>query len=100
MQSTSIGQLYSPDEPLNWNCSGLPGQSPPGSYRLVNFDGRIGVNLQRYNNAASHGEISCVQEFEGDGLDVRMLDSLSVLATFSLNFQSLSLCGKAGSECP
>ena len=34
------------------------------------------------------------------GLDARNLDSLSVIATFSLNFQSLSLCGKEGSECP
>lgn len=100
LQRSSIGQLYSPGEPSNWNCSRLPGQSPPGSFSVVEFDGRLGVNLQRYNNAASHGEISCVQEFEGEGLDVRTLDSLSVLATFSLNFQSLSLCGKAGSECP
>ena len=100
LQSSSIGQLYSPGEPLNWNCSGLPGQSPPGSYSVVEFDGRIGVSLQRYNNATSHGEISCTQEFEGEGLDVRALDSLSVLVTFSLNFQSLSLCGKLGSECP
>lgn len=100
LQSSSIGQLYATGEPLNWNCSRLPDQSPPGSYSVVEFDGRIGVNLQRYNNAISHGEISCVQEFEGEGLDVRTLDSLSVLATFSLNFQSLSLCGKAGSECP
>lgn len=100
LRRSSIGQLYAPGEPSNWNCSRLPGQSPPGSYSLVEFDGRIGVNLQRYNNATSHGEISCVQEFEGKGLDVRNMESLSVLATFSLNFQSLSLCGKAGSECP
>jgi len=100
LHSSGADQLYSPGEPLNWNCSRLPGQSPPGSYSVVEFDGRLGVNLQRYNNATSHGEISCVQEFEGEGLDVRTLDSLSVLATFSLNFQSLSLCGKAGSECP
>ena len=100
LQSSSIGQLYSPGEPLNWNCSGLPEQNPPGSYSVLEFDGRVGVNLQRYNNAASHGEISCIQEFEDGGLDVRTLDSLSALATFSLNFQSLSLCGKEGSECP
>lgn len=100
LQRSSIGQLYTQGEPLNWNCSRLPGQSPPGSFSLVEFDGRIGVNLQRYNNATNHGEISCVHEFEGEGLDVRTLESLSVLATFSLNFQSLSLCGKAGSECP
>ncbi len=100
LQRSSIGWLYSPGEPLNWNCSGLPEQNPPGSYSMLEFDGRVGVSLQRYSNATSHGEISCIQEFEGDGLDVRTLDSLSVIATFNLNFQSFSLCGKEGSECP
>ncbi len=100
LQGTSIGQLYSPGVPLNWDCSGLPGQSPPGSFTTLEFDGRVGVNLQRFDNATTHGEISCIQEFEGEGLDARHFDSLRLLATFSLNFQSVSLCGKAGSECP
>lgn len=100
LQSASIGQLYSKGEPLNWNCSGLPEQTPPGSYSILEFDGRVGVNLQRFDNATTHGEITCIQEFEGEGLDVRHFDSLTVLATFSLNFQSVSLCGKEGSECP
>ncbi len=97
---SSVGQMYSPGVPLNWNCSRLPGQNPPGSFSLAEYDGRVGMRLQRFNNATSHGEVSCIQEFEGDGLDVTQYDSLSVLATFSLNFQSLSLCGKEGSECP
>ena len=100
LQNSSIGQLYSPGEPLNWNCGGLPDQNPPGSYSILEYDGRVGVNLQRFGNARSHGEISCIQEFEGEGLDVRQFDSISVLATFSLNYQSLSLCGTEGSECP
>ena len=100
LQSLSIGQLYSPGEPLNWNCSGLPEQNPPGSYSILESDGRVGVNLQRFGNATTHGEISCKQEFEAEGLDVRHFESLRVLATFSLNYQSLSLCGKEGSECP
>ena len=100
LQSPGVGQLYSPGEPLNWNCGGLPEQDPPGSYSLLEFDGRVGVSLRRYNNATTHGEISCIQEFADEGLDVRSYDSLSVLATFKLNYQSLSLCGKEGSECP
>ncbi len=100
LQSPTIGQAYSPGEPLNWNCGRLPEQQPPGVYSLLEFDGRLGMSLQRYNNATSHGEISCVQEFGGEGLDVRSYESLSVLATFKLNYQSLSLCGKEGSECP
>ena len=100
LQSTSIGQMYFPDEPPNWDCSGKEDQNPPGSYSLVNYDGRVGMNLRRHDNATSHGEISCSQVFEEPGLDARELDSLRVLATFSLNQQSLSLCGKLGSECP
>ena len=100
LQRLSIGQLYSPGKPMNWNCVGLPEQNPPGSFSVLEFDGRVGVSLQRYNNATTHGEISCIQEFDGEGLDVSRFDSLSVLATFSLNFQSLSLCGREGSECP
>jgi hypothetical protein len=100
LQSLGISSRIAPSELLNWNCGGLPEQDPPGSYSLLESDGRVGVSLQRYNNATSHGEISCVQQFEGDGLDVRSYESLSVLATFELNFQSLSLCGKEGSECP
>ena len=100
LQSTSIGQMYFPGEPPNWNCSGKEDQDPPGAYSLVNYDGRVGMNLRRHDNATSHGEISCIQVFEEPGLDARELDSLRVLATFSLNQQSLSLCGKLGSECP
>jgi len=100
LQSASIGQMYAPGEPLNWNCSGLPGQVPPGSHSLVEYDGRVGVGLRRYSNATTHGEISCIQSFAGEGLDARAFESLSVLATFSLDYQSLSLCGTKGSECP
>jgi hypothetical protein len=100
LQSRPIGQMYSPGEPLNWNCSGLPDQDPPGFYSLVEHDGRLGVSLRRHSNATTHGEISCIQFFEGEGLDARSFDSLSILATFSLNYQSLSLCGTKGSECP
>ena len=100
LQSINIWPRYSPDEPLNWNCSGLRQQDPPGAYGLLEYDGRVGVSLRRHGNATSHGEISCIQEFEGEGLDAEAFDSLRVLATFSLNYQSLSLCGKEGSECP
>ena len=99
-QGSTLGQMYSPGVPLNWDCSLLPQRNPPGLFSLAEYDGRVGVRLQRFNNATSHGAVTCLQEFEGEGLDVRHIDSLSVLATFSLNYQSLSLCGREGSECP
>lgn len=100
LQPPGMGPLFSPSLPFNWNCGGLPEQDPPGSFSLLEVDGRVGVSLQRYNNATTHGEIACIQEFEGEGLDVRNFDSLSVVTTFRLSYQSLSLCGKEGSECP
>lgn len=84
----------------NWSCSVSQEQPPEGRFALVEYDGRVGIRLRRLNNAATHGVVRCLQEFEGDGLDVTEFDSLRILATFSANYQSLSLCGKAASECP
>ena len=100
LQDTPIGQVYTPDAPPSWSCRGLPAQDPPGYYSLVEYDGRVGVSLRRHSNATTHGEISCMQVFEAESLDARAFESLSILATFSLNYQSLSLCGTKGSECP
>ncbi len=100
LQNTSMETIYASGVPLNWSCGLLPEQEPPGSYSLVNRDGRIGLALRRFNNATSHGEIGCLQEFEAPGLDASDYESLRVLATFRLDYQSLSLCGKLGSECP
>lgn len=100
LQDTPLGQVYTPDAPQNWSCRGLPTQEPPGYYSLVEHDGRVGVSLRRHSNATTHGEISCMQVFEAESLDAREFESLSILATFSLNYQSLSLCGTKGSECP
>ena len=83
-----------------WSCSALQDQPPEGSFALMEHDGRVGLRLRRLNNAATHGEVSCVYNFEDDGLDVTAYDSLRVLTTFSPIYQSLSLCGKLASECP
>ena len=83
-----------------WNCSVSQEQLPEGTFALAEHDGRLGLRLRRLNNAAAHGVVRCIQEFEGAGLDVTEYDSLRVMATFSANYQSLSLCGKAASECP
>ena len=100
LQDTPLGQVYTPDAPPSWSCQGLPTQDPPGYYSLVEYDGRVGVSLRRHSNATTHGEISCMQTFDAESLDAREFESLRILATFSLNYQSLSLCGTKGSECP
>ena len=81
-----------------WECSRPPDQQPPGSYSLVEFEGRLGVRLRRVNNAQTNGEVRCTQTFAG-GLDVSEYDSLRVLTTFSPEYQSLSVCGSLASEC-
>ena len=84
----------------DWRCSITQQQPPPGEFSLVRFDGRVGMRLSRFNNAQSNGEVRCTQTFEGDGLSVSEFDSLRVLTTFRTNYQSLSVCGSAASECP
>ncbi len=85
---------------IDWQCSVEQAQAPPGDYSLVRFDGRVGLRLSRFNNAQSNGEVRCIQTFEGDGLSVSEYDSLRVMTTFRTNYQSLSVCGRAASECP
>ncbi len=84
----------------DWQCSVVQRQAPPGNYSLVRFDGRIGLRLSRFNNAQSNGAVRCTQSFAGEGLSVSEYDSLRVLTTFRTNYQSLSVCGRAASECP
>ena len=84
----------------DWQCSVEQAQAPPGDYSLVRFDGRIGLRLSRFNNAQSNGAVRCTQTFEGDGLSVSEFESLRVMSTFRTNYQSLSVCGRAASECP
>ena len=84
----------------DWRCSARQRQAPPGDYSLVRFDGRVGLRLSRFNNAQSNGEVRCAQTFPGAGLSVSEFDSMRVLTTFRTNYQSLSVCGRAASECP
>lgn len=83
-----------------WQCTIRQEQPPAGNYSLEDFDGRVALRLRRVNNAQANGEVRCVQAFAGDGLDVSSYDSLRVVTTFRPNYQSLSVCGKAASECP
>ena len=84
----------------DWRCSIRQQQAPPGDFSLVRFDGRVGLRLRRLNNAQSNGEVRCTQAFAGAGLDVQDYDTVRVLTTFLPNYQNLSVCGRAASECP
>lgn len=84
----------------DWQCSIRQEQAPPGDFSLVRFDGRVSLRLLRLNNATSNGEVRCKQTFAGDGLNVQDYDTVRVLTTFLPNYQNLSVCGRAASECP
>lgn len=84
--------------PPNWACAAPQDKPPPGSYSLVEFEGRQGMRLRRVNNARTNGDVSCTQIFT-DGLDVSGVDTMRILTTFSPENQSLSVCGSLASEC-
>ena len=85
----------SPGLPPKWGC-----RANHGAFTMEEFDGRVGIRLRRLGNVTSPGEARCIQPFGSDGLDVTGFDSIRVVATFHLNYQSLSRCGVEGSECP
>ena len=95
----SATRQFQPIEPRYWDCQADLGELPYGAYTLGEFDGRVGVRLYRFENARTHGEIRCSQAY-ADGVDVGAYDTMRVLATIRFDYQSLSLCGKDGSECP
>ena len=86
--------------PPGWGCRVNQDELPRGESTIGEFDGRVGIRLKRLSNATSHGEVGCVQPFGVDGLDVKDYDSIKIVSTFYLNYQSLSKCGTVGSECP
>ncbi len=103
LQSGSFSLLRGPQligALTDWQCSVRQQQAPPGNFSLEPFDGRVSLRLNRFNNAQSNGEVRCTQTFAGDGLSVAEFDSLRILTTFRTDYQSLSVCGRAASECP
>ena len=92
------------DPPFVWNCSsGPPTNLPSGRYRAdVAPDGRRGFRLVRSEGANTNGYTRCEQTLgeAREGVDVREYDYLSLQTTLYIDYQSLSLCGIDGSECP
>lgn len=84
-----------PNLPPKWGC-----HASHGAFAMQSFNGRAGIRLRRLGNVTSSGEVRCIQPFGSRGLDVTDFDSVRVVTTFNLNYQSLSRCGIQGSECP
>jgi hypothetical protein len=82
-----------------WACTNSTDNLPRGSYAAEVQDGRPVLHLTRANDATTNGQTACSQFF-GDGIDVSGFTSLNLRVAFNIQFQSLSACGTAGSECP
>lgn len=100
LQPIALSQDGNPMMPPGWGCRYNQDELPRGTSTLDEFDGRMGIRLKRLDNATSHGEVGCVQPFGVSGLDVTSYESVKIITTFYLNYQSLSKCGTLGSECP
>ena len=103
MPAASAGEALA-DPPFVWNCSsGPPTNLPSGRYRAdVAPDGRRGFRLVRSEGADTNGYTRCEQTLgeAREGVDVTGYDYLSLQTTLYIDYQSLSLCGVDGSECP
>ncbi len=100
LQPVTVSTEGNPIMPPGWGCRVNQNDLPRGTFSVEEFDGRRVVRLRRLDNATSNGEVGCVQPFGTDGIDVTGYESVRVVSTFNLNYQSLSKCGIAGSECP
>lgn len=86
--------------PARWGCTTNQRELPRGAYRADIYDGREVLRLVRSDGATANGEVRCKQIYAEPGQDVQDFNYLELEATFLINFQSVSRCGVAGSECP
>ncbi|MBZ0277859.1 MAG: hypothetical protein K8I60_17055, partial [Anaerolineae bacterium] len=87
---------------LSWACTNSQDELPRGDYVSELEDGRPVLRLLRAGNATKNGETRCVARSINDsnGQNVSSYDYLALQLTFKINYQSLNICGQAGSECP
>lgn len=86
--------------PQNWTCADNPNQPPIGAFRLEQQDEQVAMRLVRGEGATSHGDTRCLYYLGATGLDVTPYDYLALRVAFVIHYQSLSVCGTDGSECP
>lgn len=100
LSDTSIAEEDETPLPARWGCTNIQDNTPRGDYRMQFGDGRSSIRLVRAEGASSHGETRCKQFFPEPGYSLEGYSYLELTTTFFINFQSLSDCGVAGSECP
>jgi hypothetical protein len=84
----------------SWVCSNREDTPPSGRYFLERANGRMVMRMLRADGATSNGETRCLNSFGQYGLDVAEYTYLELRVMFSIQFQSLDVCGTQGSECP
>lgn len=87
--------------PVRWGCYDQTESAPAGQSFPQIWDSRSALRLVRLDGAASHGQTGCYQVLAPDrGVDVSEYSFIELQTTFLINYQSLSMCGIDGSECP
>ncbi|MCB9451692.1 MAG: hypothetical protein H6672_09645 [Anaerolineaceae bacterium] len=99
---TEQGDILAGDLLLSWACTNNQEDLPRGSFTSELDDGHSVLRLVRAGDATKNGETRCQARTINptETIDVSGYDYLALRATFKINFQSLSVCGVAGSECP
>jgi hypothetical protein len=105
LPNSTIEQIDDNDWPYRWVCyseSDDPNkQAQRGQFKWPSVDGRRVVHIERLQAEPGPGKTGCKQVLAGrDGLNVLQYDDLRLRVTMQVNYQKLSACGAAGSECP
>ena len=87
--------------PAQWQCVNVQNDLPEGRFYSDVWYGEPAIRLSRTGGSIANGQTRCYQDFEGDGIPVSSFNTIELVSTFLINYQSLSQCGSVdGSECP
>lgn len=103
--NSTIESVNNADWPYRWSCyteSDDPEKhNRQGTFQFPLVDGRRAIHIERLEIDPGPGRTGCKQVLAGrDGLNVLQYDDLRLRVTMQVNYQKLSACGAAGSECP
>ncbi|QPC81118.1 hypothetical protein G4Y79_15555 [Phototrophicus methaneseepsis] len=86
--------------PSPWACGSFAEGPPSSTFTIEGWEGRQAIRFLRTSGAEAHGETFCQQSMGDIGASLQGYSYLELETTFLVNYQSLSKCGRDGSECP
>lgn len=106
LADSQFDQASAIDWPVGWSCTWRPSadapNAPAGESRFTREDGRSVLQLSRLAPSLDPGDVACMQPL-GDprtGLEVAPYTGLKLRVKMMVDYQYLSGCGQAGTECP